>query len=280
MAEAQGYLRWLCPHGRRSSGQSTGRSGKRRARWRRDTRKRTKRGNNEKQSTAHHGWHEYGVTRACRHLSLERWAVRWVCKSLTRVKRMRKMTCEVCLSTHSVFSMFILSLCMCFLTAQSHHRYSWVVHRALKPATYLEPQMEPPLTVDYMHIDDCAYTVTICSWQFRLILVVAFPFSSFVVKTFCTDTEHTFIKQYVNVRVYVDVYVSFCLCDVLCLFLYLCVRVYAIVYVYDFSYSLFFLALLMYLGALCFLHFYVSRLVFEFMWFGISKMILFDVVNA
>ena len=24
-----------------------------------------------KRSTAHHGWHEYGVTRACRHLSLE-----------------------------------------------------------------------------------------------------------------------------------------------------------------------------------------------------------------
>ena len=30
----------------------------------------------------------------------------------------------------------------CFLTAQSHHRYSQVVHRTLQLVTHLEPQME------------------------------------------------------------------------------------------------------------------------------------------
>ena len=61
--------------------------------------------------------------------------------------------------------------------------------------------MESPLTDDYMHIDDNPYTVTTCSWQSRLILVVAilaqaFPFSSFVVvKTLCTDTAHTSVKR-------------------------------------------------------------------------------------
>ena len=36
-----------------------------------ETRKKTKRGTDatNKRSTAHHGWYEYGVTRACRHLS-------------------------------------------------------------------------------------------------------------------------------------------------------------------------------------------------------------------
>ena len=30
----------------------------------------------------------------------------------------------------------------CFLTVQSHHQYSQVVHRTLKLVTHLEPQME------------------------------------------------------------------------------------------------------------------------------------------
>ena len=43
-------LPWRCPHGRRGSGQNTGRSGKRRARSRRDTRKRTRRGTEREQT--------------------------------------------------------------------------------------------------------------------------------------------------------------------------------------------------------------------------------------
>ena len=45
--------------------------------------------------------------------------------------------------------------------------------------------MESPLTVDYMHIDDFAYTVTTYPFSFQLICR----------ENICTDTEHTFIKH-------------------------------------------------------------------------------------
>ena len=49
-------LHWRCPHGRRSSGQSTGRSGKRRTRWKRDTRRESERSNNEEQALNRSSW--------------------------------------------------------------------------------------------------------------------------------------------------------------------------------------------------------------------------------
>ena len=88
-----------CPHGRWGSGQSTGTSEKRRARFRRDTRKRTKRGT-EKQQTVNRspwmvwGWYECALHGHIQWLVLshvvwlciikhvhcagEKWRVRWV----------------------------------------------------------------------------------------------------------------------------------------------------------------------------------------------------------
>ena len=74
------YLPWHCPHG------------KRKGRRRRDTRSQNEEATRNKRSTTHHGWHEYGVTRASRHMSE-------YAHNQTRAMRMRKMTCEVYLST-------------------------------------------------------------------------------------------------------------------------------------------------------------------------------------
>ena len=52
----RGYLPWRCPHGRRSPGQSTGKIGKRRGRWRRDTRRESERRSNEEQTLNRSSW--------------------------------------------------------------------------------------------------------------------------------------------------------------------------------------------------------------------------------
>ena len=86
-------LPWRCPHGGRGSGQSTGGSGKRRARWRRDTRKGTKRGTEKQRTTAHRGWpwvwgdaHKHDLEPMwckhiiqCAHCAGEKWRVRCSC---------------------------------------------------------------------------------------------------------------------------------------------------------------------------------------------------------
>ena len=68
------WLPWRCPHGRRGSGQSTGRSGKRRARWRRDTRRESERRNNEEQTLNRSSWMAW-IWSDARMQTLEPWLV-------------------------------------------------------------------------------------------------------------------------------------------------------------------------------------------------------------
>ena len=89
---------WRQPHGGRGSGQCPGRSGKRRARDRRDTRKGTRR-RTESMNGQPHNVDDHGddMTRSCRHLSQ--------CGVSHSMKHVRcageKVTCEVLLSTQS-----------------------------------------------------------------------------------------------------------------------------------------------------------------------------------
>ena len=58
---------------------------------------------NERSNTLHHRWHEDGMKRALRHF--EPWLVLSHAMSMHTIRRakcMRKMTCEVYLSTHPV----------------------------------------------------------------------------------------------------------------------------------------------------------------------------------
>ena len=95
----KGYLPWRCPHGRRSSGQSTGWSVKRRSKWRRDTRRKTKRGSNEEQTlnrSSRMAW-TWGDARMQTLEPCSEYA-----HHQTRAMCMRKMTREVYLSALSV----------------------------------------------------------------------------------------------------------------------------------------------------------------------------------
>ena len=79
----------------------------------------------------------------------------------------------------------LVGRCVCFLTAQSHHRYPQVVHRTLKLVTW-EPQMESPRDDNLIPDKDYMYTVTTC----RCLCVVLLLSAHWSLEKLSSDTVH------------------------------------------------------------------------------------------